>query len=70
MPSETSASRHSVTNIMMRQPKNCVAAEIIVGRLLVESLLERGDIVGDAAENIALCMKVEVFLRHPVNLFG
>ena len=35
-----------------------------------QSLLERGDIVGDAAENIALCMKVEVFLRHPVDLFG
>ena len=35
MPSAASARRHSVTNIMMRQPINCVAAEMIVGRLLV-----------------------------------
>ena len=33
--SETSASRHSVTNIMMRHPTNCMAAEMMVGRLLV-----------------------------------
>ena len=35
MPSEVSARRHSVTNIMMRQPVNCVTALIIVGRLFV-----------------------------------
>ena len=34
-PSEISASRHSVTNIMIRQPINCVAALMMVGRLLV-----------------------------------
>ena len=35
-----------------------------------QALLERGNVVGNAAENIALRMKVEVFLRHAVNLFG
>ena len=34
-PMETSASRHSVTNIIRRQPTNCVAALMIVGRLFV-----------------------------------
>ena len=33
--SAASAMRHSVTNIMMRQPTNCVAALMMVGRLLV-----------------------------------
>jgi len=35
MNSEMSASRHSVTNIIIRQPTNCAAALIIVGRLFV-----------------------------------
>ena len=34
-PSAASARRHCVTNIMMRQPTNCVAALMIVGRLFV-----------------------------------
>ena len=33
--SATSAMRHSVTNIIIRQPANCVAALMMVGRLLV-----------------------------------
>ncbi len=35
MHSAMSAIRHSVTNIIMRQPTNCVAALMMVGRLLV-----------------------------------
>ena len=35
-----------------------------------QPLLQGGDIVGDPAEDIALGVNVEVFLRHPVDLFA
>ena len=34
-----------------------------------QTLLERGNVVGDAAENVALRVEIEVFLRHTVDLF-
>ena len=34
-----------------------------------QTLLERGDVVGDAAEDIALRVEVEILLRHAVDLF-
>ena len=41
--------RHSVTNIMIRQPANCAAALIMVGRLLVRACWSVDYIVCDAA---------------------
>ena len=54
---------------MMRQPINCVAARDDRRQAVGQTLLERGDVVGDAAEDIALRVEVEIFLRHAVDLF-